>query len=96
MKQASKKLLEAAAAVLNRHLATESEVTELLAGDHGGKVLGLINEILEEAAEGNTLVTAMESTGELYGFVPKSSISIPDPPPRTVPAGTVPPSPDDH
>ena len=94
MKPATKKLLESAAEVLNKHVAGGTEAGKLLTGEDRNVVLGLVNEILDETAEGHTLVAAVESSGAILGFVPRAHVQIPDPPKKEAPPAPVPPGPD--
>lgn len=90
MTRNSKQTIDTAAQVLNKHLTSDTPIGKLLTGPDAQPVLGLINEILKKVAEGGRLVAAVESTGELLGYVPSSVLQIPGvaEDPRT-------PSPDD-
>jgi len=78
MNTRSKKFLDTAAEVLNTHVAEDSDAGKLLAGDSSTAVVELLNEILRKVAEGGRLVAAVETSGELIGFVPRSSVPIPE------------------
>lgn len=81
MTRSSKKMVKMAAEVLNKHLTADNDVTKVLTDeDKGTVVLDLINEILVAGAEGGRLVAAVESSGALLGFVPRSDIPIPERP----------------
>lgn len=78
MNRISKKLLDTAAEILNDHVQAQSPAFKLLTGEGGGAVVDLINEIIKRNAEGGRLVTAVETSGELIGFVPRTAVPIPD------------------
>jgi hypothetical protein len=78
MKQTSKKIIETAAEVLNRHVSRQTPSGVFLAGNDRNVVLGIVNELLSEAAEGGRLVAAVESNGDLLGFVPRMNVPIPE------------------
>lgn len=78
MNARSRKIVDSTAEILNRHVITGDSAGVLLAGDHGKDVLGLVNELLREVAEGGSLVSAVESSGTLLGFVPRTSIPLLD------------------
>ena len=78
MKQSSIKIVSTAAEVLNLHVCRKTPAGETLSGPDRNVVLGIVNEILSEAAEGGRLVAAIESNGELLGFVPRMNVPIPE------------------
>ncbi len=78
MRKSSIQTIEAAASVLNRHIAENTPEGKVLAGDGRAVVLGVVNEILAEAAEGGRLLAAVESDGQLLGFVPRMNVPIPE------------------
>lgn len=80
MKKASIQMIDAAASVMNRHLMEDTPVGGLLRTQDSNHLVVLVNEILREAAEGGSLVAAVESDGTLLGFVPRASVPIPDRP----------------
>jgi hypothetical protein len=86
MKQTSIKLITTAAEVLNHHVSTGTAAGEVLKSDNRNTLLGVVNDILVETAEGGRLVAAVESDGSLLGFVPRMSVPIPElPAPPTSP-----------
>lgn len=91
MKTASKKIVETVAALLNRHVQQSTPAGKVLAADDG-TVRTLINELLKELAEGGELVSAVETSGLLLGFVPRYQVEIPVMPPA--PVDPPPPGPD--
>lgn len=96
MKATTRKLLDTSAEVLNKHVASGTKAGALLTGDDRHVALELVNEILTAAAEGNTLVAAMESNGNLMGFVPRANVPLPELTPRGPSLeNSVPPGPDD-
>jgi hypothetical protein len=78
MKQSSIKIIATAAEVLNQHVTRKTPSGEVLAGNDRNVVLGIVNEILSAAAEGGRLVAAIESNGELLGFVPRMNVPLPE------------------
>ena len=88
MKQTSRKIIETAAEVLNAHVVRQTPAGVALAGPDRNLTLGVVNEILAEAAEGGRLVAAVESNGDLLGFVPRMNVPIPElPKPKQPTAG---------
>jgi hypothetical protein len=85
MRQSSKKIIETAAEVLNTHVTNDTPSGKLLKGTERNVMLVVVNEILTEAAEGGRLVAAVESNGELLGFVPRMNVPIPELPRETPP-----------
>ena len=66
--------------MLNKQLTGGGAIAELLTEENKGSlIIDLVNEILQEAAEGGRLVAAIESSGALLGFVPRAEIPIPEP-----------------
>ena len=94
MRPADKKVVDGAAAVLNRHVAEGTAIGKIMAagGEASAQVTDLVNDILKEVAGGARLVTAVETSGELLGFVPRSQVPIPEP--AREEREVVPPSPD--
>ena len=80
MTKASRNILSKTAEVLNRHVAEGSPLgRELSAGtDVSRSMVGVVNEILRETAEGGTLVCATEIDGTLLGFVPRADVALPE------------------
>lgn len=77
----AKTIVNTAAGILNTHLTSGGDVSRLLAGADRGAVIQLVNDILGAVADGGRLVAAIDSDDALLGFVPRSSIPLPDPPP---------------
>lgn len=75
MKLASKKIVETVAAILNRHVQQKTSVGTLLAELPTSRAL--VNDLLKELAEGGELVSAVEDSGLLLGFVPRYQVVIP-------------------
>lgn len=89
MKPAAKRIVDSTANILNKHLAQQTPIGKLIAGggEHSEDVTNLVNEILKEVADGTRLVTAVETSGELLGFVPRAQVPIPEQPhPRRPPS----------
>jgi len=86
MTRASKKIIDSTAGILNRHLAEQTGIAELL---KDSLVRELVNEILEANAEGGRIVAAVETDGTLVGFVAK--VDVPAAPPREAPEFKRPP-----
>ena len=88
MKPLSKKIIETTAELLNRHLAdaTTSTLGAVLSSNDADAAchLGFINELLGEIAEGGSIVCAVETGGQLLGYVPRSTVLIPELPPGEV------------
>jgi hypothetical protein len=79
MTQNSKKIITAAAELLNKHIWSATEAGLALTGDdHRGIIMTVVNELLHEIAEGGRLVAAVESNGDLLGFVPRMNVPIPE------------------
>ena len=78
MKQSSVKTITTTAEILNRHVADSTATGEFLAGPDRNLILGIVNEVLDQTAEGGRLLAAVESDGSLLGFVPRMSVPIPD------------------
>lgn len=80
MTKSSRALLSSVAAILNRHVASATPFgKELAAGtDSSRSMVGVVNEILRESAEGGTLVCATEIDGKLLGFVPRADVVPPE------------------
>lgn len=91
MTQNSKKIITAAAELLNRHISCASIAGLALTGADRSVIMTIVNELLAEVAEGGRLVAAIESNGDLLGFVPRMSVPIPE---AAVISNTPPPSPD--
>jgi hypothetical protein len=80
MTKSSRALLSSAAEILNRHVTAGTIVgKELAAGTEVSRsMVGVVNEILRESAEGGTLVCATEIDGKLLGFVPRADVVLPE------------------
>lgn len=74
MKPVSKKIVSEAAQILTRHVTSGTPVGKLLGGNDRGTTLDLVNELLKSVAEGGCLVAAVETDGNVLGFVPRIDV----------------------
>lgn len=96
MTKQSRKIVETAAAVLNKHVSDNTDLGQILlqGGETAEAIVGAVNEILSETAEGSSIVVAREMGGLLLGFIPRNDVEIPTVARRPVPPDVPPPGPD--
>jgi len=74
MKPVSRKIVSEAAQILTRHVTAGTPAGKLLGGSDRGTALDLVNELLKSVAEGGCLVAAVETDGNVLGFVPRIDV----------------------